>query len=120
MINIYITGKVKKREFIKYKNINYMEPYNYAKGLNILDENIYASIDLTLLNKADLIILVLDSNEVRNSLFEIGYCFAKNKPIIILDLMKDSTKYNFTKQFASSIFRNFQELNDFIGRLSND
>lgn len=119
MINIYVAGKVKERFFIEYKNITYLQPFNFAEKLSTFDSNIYVTIDLTLLNMSDIILLVLDSNEVRNSLFEVGYLFAKNKPIIILDLMKDSSNYNFIKKFALSYFTEFQQLDSFIKRLSN-
>jgi len=117
MINIYVAGKLKKRKLKQIYNINYLCPYEHANNLSIYDSNIYVTIDLVMINKCDLILLVLETGKELNSLFELGYCYALNKPIITLDLLKDSSLYTFTKHLSTSIVKTYKELYEILERL---
>jgi len=119
MINVFVSGKVIERKFKEIDGIKFIEPYKSNMGLEEKDSEYYVPIDLTLINKCDICLLILETGDELNSLFEVGYCFAKNKTIIILDLLNSNiTKYNFTKQLATSILYSYDSLHETLKRLS--
>lgn len=102
MLKVYVAGKVEKRN-LKAPGVEFLCPR--ARHYVCDDENFYVPRDLYLLNQADALLLIIETGEERNSLFEAGVAWAQNKPIIaVLEVEKHKAdKYRFTTQLATSV-----------------
>lgn len=105
MISVYVAGKpVSRRDLPALQGIIWLEPYIYGDEIGEKDSDIYVPRDLMLLNRADIILILIETGEERNTYIEAGIAFAKGKPIITVVGPKHVGHMQLLRQISTSVF----------------
>lgn len=104
MINVYVAGKALRRELPLLEGIIWLEPYIYGDDIGEKDSAVYVPRDLMLLNRADVILLLVETGEELNTFVEVGIAYARGIPIILVVDPELRERTRFLETLCASVF----------------
>ncbi len=111
MINVYVAGKpINRRDLPRIEGIIWLEPYIYNDDIGEKDADVYVPRDLMLVNRADIVILLIETGKELNTFVEAGIAYARGKPIMAVIDPSLNEQTRFLVSVCTSIFTNKQDL----------
>jgi nucleoside 2-deoxyribosyltransferase len=113
--DIKIFNKISKIcEEIGINYFNWTQHKNYKK-ISDKEKLKQAQEDIHAIDNCDLFILVFNGVLGKGMMFELGYAYAKNKPIVIYDIKRNiSEQSQFISIFKKNIITDENELKNYL------
>lgn len=105
MIKVYVAGKtVARRDLPMLGGILWLEPYVYGDELGEGDEDVYVPRDLMLLKRADIVLVLIETGEERNTFIAAGIAYARDVPVMTVATPAHVGHLQMLRKISSATF----------------